>query len=616
MTDGYSITYSFRQQPAAATAAQDELYAMDDVITCPLVQGTLLVGRSTGNRLVVQPSIAMALQHCLTFLPLETHARNIVNGMPAMQLDTAEALRVLNLVRQGGLMLDARDVCARLLRSTGVPRPLAPTRVVMLTCDRPAAIARLLDSLRDRVNAGEHEAFFLIDDSRDGGNARRNQDLVAAHNARAGCHVRYVGAAEQARLLQQLLAALPECEAGIRFLLDRERWHAVPSYGLARTLALLLTVDRRAIVLDDDVLCEAFQSPQPRAGLRVSDAIREAVHLAPEQDWRQALVATAFDPLAGHAQCLGMRVADALRHFGQSAPDPVVLAGSRAGLFVDVDGDAPLLVTQCGTLGDPGTGSNAWMLRQTAAERRATVASAGSLGAAFASRSCWIGYRGATLNRQAVMSQVTGIDNTHLLPPYFPVFRGEDSFFGAMVGFLHPAAAVLNYGWAVPHLPLAPRSGNRDGDSAVAGLTLDLGMNMLTERRPLHPGVAAGNRLLELELLLRELADCPDDRLETECAGRFASTQALAVQYVNDRLSEPGDRSPDWDAYLERELRATLQAVQQPYLLADIVRSDSGLSGADVARQIRSHAEGFADALHSWRGVREVARSAFGWLAS
>ena len=61
MSDSYSISYSFQQEPPRPGATSAELYAVDDFTTCPLAQGTLVVGRSTGNRLAMQPSIVAAL---------------------------------------------------------------------------------------------------------------------------------------------------------------------------------------------------------------------------------------------------------------------------------------------------------------------------------------------------------------------------------------------------------------------------------------------------------------------------------------------------------------------------------------------------------------------------
>ena len=41
-------------------------------------------------------------------------------------------------------------------------------------------------------------------------------------------------------------------------------------------------------------------------------------------------------------------------------------------------------------------------------------------------RASWLGYDGPTLTKHGVMSQLTGYDASHLLPPFMPAFRGED----------------------------------------------------------------------------------------------------------------------------------------------------------------------------------------------
>ena len=42
------------------------------------------------------------------------------------------------------------------------------------------------------------------------------------------------------------------------------------------------------------------------------------------------------------------------------------------------------------------------------------------------------------------MSQLTGLDNSHLLPPHFPASRREDALFGAMLVVLHHHSVSLN----------------------------------------------------------------------------------------------------------------------------------------------------------------------------
>ena len=101
--------------------------------------------------------------------------------------------------------------------------------------------------------------YTLIDDSGNAGNVAQNQELVEKHNNSGPFQIDYFGLDAREKLLDHLLRAEPELDS-IRFLLDRREWGALPTYGLSRTLALLLGVDNRVLVFDDDVLCEAVRS--------------------------------------------------------------------------------------------------------------------------------------------------------------------------------------------------------------------------------------------------------------------------------------------------------------------------------------------------------------------
>lgn len=52
---------------------------------------------------------------------------------------------------------------------------------------------------------------------------------------------------------------------------------------------------------------------------------------------------------------------------------------------------------------------------------------------------------------------MTGLDNRALLPPYFPLFRNEDLLFGMALQFLHPDSLMLDFPWALPHIPMKER---------------------------------------------------------------------------------------------------------------------------------------------------------------
>ena len=71
----------------------------------------------------------------------------------------------------------------------------------------------------------------------------------------------------------------------MRFLLQRDEWDGLPTYGISRSFALLLSVGARAVILDDDIVCEAIRSPLPNTGVQFgSVGSREAVFYSNHED--------------------------------------------------------------------------------------------------------------------------------------------------------------------------------------------------------------------------------------------------------------------------------------------------------------------------------------------
>ena len=97
-----------------------------------------------------------------------------------------------------------------------------------------------------------------MDDSRVQANRDANCEAVARFNLRSAREMYYVGAQAQRELMSGLAQALPAHAAGVRFLLDRGLWQGKKTYGRSRNLCLLLSVGYRALVMDDDILCQAI----------------------------------------------------------------------------------------------------------------------------------------------------------------------------------------------------------------------------------------------------------------------------------------------------------------------------------------------------------------------
>jgi len=470
MSSDYDISYSFSIGGAepAKPPADDRLYAFGDCEECNLGNGAvLLVSRTRAAQAVVSRDVAIALDHCREFRSLATHARYLTEYMPELGGDIAGVRGVLEHVRDNGLLESAANH-AQALSVPATAATVAPSRAFIITCDRPEAVARLLDSLLAGADLSRHEMLFLVDDSRDPDAVVRNRELVENFNLQSPRDMRYFGLSEREALISALSTRLPQHSRPLRFLLDRTHWDGHATYGLARNLCLLLSVGKRALIMDDDVLCRAFESPYRRQGLAFREGLCEADFYPDASSWNQRLQPQAEDPLQKHLLCLGRGLGDALQRLGFEPLEPADLDNSQEKILRGLGATSPVLITQNGTLGDPGTGDTSWAYSLTGESLSRLLAGPGNVAAKLAARQYWMGWSQPCFAQRANMSQLTGLDNSALLPPYFPAWRGEDLLFGALTHYLHPDSLVLNYPFAVPHLPLQTPSGDIPNDPAEA----------------------------------------------------------------------------------------------------------------------------------------------------
>jgi hypothetical protein len=409
VTDSINVSFSYQiggdpatpvqapaPTPAPSTSLATYAYAECEQITLNET-AVLIVNTRSGGKLAVMRSAANALTYCLQYETLPDHARMLCATIPALHGREAEALQVLESARDAGILLSAQQTAARL--GDGPPSErLAPTRVFIITCDRPAAIERLLDSLLSAGELSRHDRLVLVDDSRQQDNLRRNRELVAAFNLRSAQSMQYFGPQAASELLSRLLQAMPDHESGLRFLLDRQRWASQPTYGLARNLCLLLSVGYRAIILDDDIVCRAVQPPRSESGIGFSHKeSREAWFYPSVPALLESTRSGEINPLSLHSQRVGQSLAAVLTGLSGERLAPGTLAHCHGKMLSVLDGSSPVLITQCGSAGDPGTMGSQWVTRLGTASVRRLLARSADQQSLPPSRPCWLGYTRPTI---------------------------------------------------------------------------------------------------------------------------------------------------------------------------------------------------------------------------
>jgi hypothetical protein len=586
------------------------LYAFAE---CELVDlqngGVLLIDKYGDGQLMAAPEVAQSMRSCRVYRTIEEHVEVLTSTIPQLAGQHEDVRKVLGMIGDAGLLVSAESVCERLNADVSAPVDLPPTRVFIITCDRPEAVERLLESMLRAGNLTRHEELFLIDDSREPGNARQNRELAEKFNFTCPRNMHYVGATEQKLLMDKLIAGLPEHEQGIRFLIDRGRWSEQKSYGLARNLCLLLSVDRRAIVLDDDVICAAVESPHKSSGLQFGDKAREVDFYSSEQDILQRTARADFDPLSGHAQCLGLNIGQAMARLSGEPITPAMLHGASSAYLSQWTAESPVLVTQTGTIGDPGTVGTHWIYTLDANSTRRLAQHPGGLEGALENRHYWMGQPRPMFAKMGVMSQTTGLDNSRLLPPYFPVFRGEDYLFGAMMEYTHPQSAVLEYAWSVPHFPMEKRTGNKSPAPLDAKGKINPS-KYVTDRTRYEPGVESATRLENLAVIARELSQMTDRGLLTLFRSEVAEAQGAELVRLSSYLQDGSIRPPVWQDWLQQSINNINSSMQTAAQLSDIQSLPETNSATSALEEFRCLAGNFSSALSAWPGIRAVAATA------
>ena len=568
---------------------------------------TLLLDSNSDQRLLVRNEVRIALTHCETYRTLRGHAEHLVATLPQLGGQVEPVIPVLAQIRDAGLMREG-SASLRTLTTPAEKRKLPNLQVFIITCDRPEAVERLLQSMAESTALGLPETYTLIDDSRDVALADKNRSLVESHNAKASFQVRYFGLAARELLLKHLIAAEPGLEDSIRFLLDRQQWGDIPTYGLSRSLALLLGVGSRVLVFDDDVLCEAVRSPLPEEPLHFGGITGRKAVFWPGREAQDAAKKPLKDsPVALMARQLGTTLTEGIASLNHGNLNDNALKDANGAFVRSLSPESPILQTQCSTWGDPGTGSGHWISELDLPSVDRLLAVPEGLVHTVDARASWLGYDRPTLTKHGVMSQLTGYDASHLLPPFMPAFRGEDSLFAFMLLTLHPDSLVLNYPWAVPHLPLEQR-GSR---SLKVPIAAQGGLGLLTrwigDNVKLSQALTPSERLVGMAQSIEELTRLSDSELQAFGRGELARWQASQVDHYRRQLARaPGLQSRNWQQYLERGYEEVFTALQQTPSWDDLLGYTTHDATATL-EVVRKGGQRLAQALEAWPKIWRAA---------
>lgn len=572
----------------------------------------LLHNTHNGKRAMVMPEVHASLVSCSQFQSIDKHIANIIESNPGMQGQEASIKQVLQQMLDTGMLVSAKKVCNEL--KTKVERPpeqkesLAPV-VAIITWERPQALERLLESIVSNCETNKVHRFYVIDDSRSEENINKNQALVETYASRVEAPLEYFGQEQQQALMDALSRSLPEHEDAIHFLVDQSRWRDHWTAGLSRNLALLLSCGHRLVMMDDDSVCDVFEPPHPKPVITFSDDAREADFFANDQEWAYLHQPINPDPIDRHMQCLGLPFSEAVAVLGVGNLKPASLTNATALQIHELKPTSPVLMTECGSLGCPGSASNTWLPNMAENSLKQMLNSEQKTTNALTRRKVWSGRNHPHFAPRPNMSQITGFDNRQILPPYLPVMRAQDRLFGYMLDFIFPSAVTLDYPWAIPHLPIPERDWqDRHLNFTPADSFPGFFFEKIIEYKSSCLSEKPKDRLANLSAWFSDMSTASSESLTAMYRDTRLRSDSEQLEHLSSLLARTESAPVNWKNYLRNgitKLNSDLdKASRQDFPVKGLPK---GIEGEELIGFWRDVWAGFSAALNAWPEIRQAA---------
>ncbi|HUW41011.1 MAG TPA: hypothetical protein VMV90_08355 [Rectinemataceae bacterium] len=485
-----------------------------------------------------------------------------------------------------------------------------------VTRSRPASLERSMESFIDNCERHGREAVYKVcDDSPSPEERERYRSMLGALSRGRGVEIEYYGREEKAGLASRIAESAKGVPRRlIDFALFGPEEALGPTHGANRNASLLVNAGSAFLSSDDDILCR----PRRPRGYE-SDLLTVSSDRPVERIFPYASIEAMLRPdsevdvclLEEHERLLGRSLASAMLEAARPGRR-LDIGGLRLDAMRELaEGSPPLRLTSAGSYGDLGHDRPRYFFSLLAPGMRELARDRGEYRLARSSRSV---HRGSPalavdLRGQLLTGMQLGIDCRAPPPPFFPVFRGEDTLFGA-------AWAVL--GGAVPsigrlpllllHEPEGPRSLEPESfllEPCDATATL-LGL-FRSAWAPLAPG-APPRSMASLGRALAGLGSLPEGELRD-----LVMAIHLEAWASLDGEARSLAASGDWPEYFVDDFLRYAAALREACLSEDFL----GAGGRTLGyARLGSLLLDYGSLMEAWPGIFEAAEEASAGSAS
>lgn len=403
---------------------------------------------TTGHTLPVPAATRLCMDCCQNFQTLPEHVACICKTLRLPEQESKRIAEYLKDLVRKDLLLSEDDFYTQIRSTHRKPRPISSVAIV--TANRPEPCMKALRSLAD--NLLEHSRVVtcrLMDDSLSPEIQSRYQNELVSYSGKLGLSLRYAGRREKDVYISRLAKLGIEPETA-RFALLGEDNDGFGTFGANRNCVLLDTVGECILNIDDDVVCRSTLHPHDSSQLRICGHLfpRDVWFFRERQEVLDQLPWSSVDILREHEQLLGASVGDLLLKYRTDST--VELEDTCSHVLMGVlRGDAKVSITIGGVAGDSGGHSALSLLNSLGTTKANLLASRSTYDIAMSSREVCAVAKSYTISHVPFCQTLNiGLDNCDVLPPFFPIARGEDMIFGF-------AAMHCFSGCFLGHIPVA-----------------------------------------------------------------------------------------------------------------------------------------------------------------
>jgi hypothetical protein len=466
------------------------------------------------------------------------------------------------------------------------------------TCNRPELLERGLGSFIRNAQVHSHDdvEFVVLDDSFKPESREVSLEILRRLKASTGAKIRYIGRASRSKWAKTLAREAGIAQSTTSFAVEGVTFPGYGTYGANRNTFLLHSTGADAISADDDFVCLGARGAGHRLGGRPVFSDETGVvfqFFANERTLPRPLAHEDYDVLGTAESLIGK-------------PASKLLGSSKAR--------GKVILAKFGVYGDSGLGFPGHVLELEGGTRKRVMRSVSFYRAAIRNRMTLYAAPRPTLASASSFwgTGAFAFDNEVPIPPFMPLFAGEDNGTSPIVAATMPEMAMAFMPLSLRHWPVparrTPAGIFRESSNGISFhfLFSELLKVSLREQDGRIPGSTAQRRLTRLGELLSQSARMPLPEVSELLKRGFQRNQRIRLLRYEKLLSKYREKPAFW----AKDVRTFLRGLARQTPGGDrglIIRElQSGNPMEDLAFAL-SLLERFAEILEAWPEMRDAA---------